>query len=267
MASDIGELYSKISAFLSRGPALTVDIAEYLGMDTTQTSAVLDYYVSKGDIGRTERRYGTSAIYYAKKDLDAAMNKLYQTLDGNEKSVVNKIKTAKVVKSDDLAPAERYLSKSLTDFIKMVSAKDSETGDTIGYLYYYQLTLNDVNAILNPTLSIKAGAAKTREGRQRKAGGTKKLEYLTPEIKNMLFGYGFSNVSRVGADTYYCDYGQNRLRVIVIVANKSSLTNRDFIKFAGYAESYKTICFVLSTAKKIADFSKYGSVINILKVN
>ncbi len=272
MASEIDEIYSKISGFLSRGPALTVDIAEYMGKDTSQTSAILDYYVSRGDIGRVERRYGTSAIYYLKKDLDAALNRLYLTLNGNEKNLINKIKSAGVVKSEDLAPAERYISKSLTDFIKTVSTQDSETGEKVDYLYYYQLSLDNVSEIINasvqkPQKRVEKNAAQTETKRPAAPRKTKLIESMTPELKNMLFGYGFSGVDKIEPDIYYCDYGQNRLKVVVIVAKKNSLTKKDFIKFAGYAESYKTICFVLTTAKKIEDYSKYGNVINVLRIN
>lgn len=272
MTSEIDEIYSKISDFLSRGPALTVDIAEYIGKDTTQTAAILDYYVSKGDLGRTEKRYGTSAIYYLKKDIDAALTRLYQTLNNNEKTLVSKIKSAEVIKSEGLEPAERYVSKALGDFIKTVSAKDSETGDTIEYLYYYQLSLKDVSDILN---TPKIGAAKAQEKTAKSASEqkpirvkrTKLMEPLTPEVKNMLFGYGFSNISKIEPDIYYCEYGPNRLKIIAILATKNSISKKDLIKFSGYAASYKTVSFIITNAKKIADYSEYGNLINVIKTN
>ncbi len=273
MASEIDEIYSKIMNVLSRGPSLTVDIAAYIGKDTTQTSVIIDYYLSKGGVGRTERRYGTSAIYYLKKDRDAALNMLYQTLNNNEKSLVTKVKNAKVIGADDLTPQERYFSRALTDFIKVVAAQDSDTGEKKEYIYYYQFSLDEVSKMLNsgaaapveknpPDKTSKSGEDK----QNKKARKVKITEDLTAEIKDMLFGYGFSNVSKLESEIYYCDYGQNRLRVIVIVSKKNSLTKKDFIKFSGYATSYKTVAFVLSTAKKLADYSSYGNALNIIKM-
>ncbi|MCL5101429.1 MAG: hypothetical protein M1348_02360 [Candidatus Parvarchaeota archaeon] len=270
MGSEIDEIFLKVSNLLSRGPALTIDIAEYIGKDTTQTSAILDYYVGKGDIGRTERRYGTSAIYYLGKDLDLAINKLYETLNGNEKTLVNKIKNAKVLGREDLTPAERYILKALMDFVKIVSAKDSETGETIEYIYYYSLSLKEVSDILNTPKHkmIKSGViSHIAEVKHSKAKRGPIQTLPTTEVKNMLFGYGFSGVDKVDPGVYICEYGPNRLKSIVIMAMKANLTKKDFIKFAGYAASYKTVSFIITNAKKIADYSEYGNIINIIKTN
>jgi hypothetical protein len=273
MASEINEIYSKISEFLSRGPALTIDIAGYIRKDTTQTSAILDYYVSRGSLNRIERRYGTSAIYYFKEDREKALDKLFQTLNSNEKNLINRVKSAKVIKSEDLSPTERYLSKSLTDFIKSVSAKDSETEEKIDYLYYSELTLDEVKAAINPPTAQRLPVAREKNTKQRetqqsrvaKKAGT--IDSSSPETKNMLLSYGFSDASMIEKDIYLCDYGPSRLKVIVIFSNKNSLTDKDFIKFAGYAESYKTVSFVITASQKIGDYSKYGNVINIIKIN
>ena len=274
MASEIDEIYSKIISFLSRGPSLTVDIAAYIGRDTNQASVILDYYLSRGEIARAERRYGTSAVYHLKKDRDAALNMLYQTLNNNEKNLVTKVKNAKVIDAEDLAPAERYLSRSLTDFIKVVAAQDSETGKKKEYVYYYQFSLKDISEILNTGAEVSAKknapekASKATDNKQvKKVAKVRITEDLTAEIKTMLFGYGFSNVSKLEQDIYYCDYGQNRLRVIVIVSKKNSLIKKDFIKFSGYATSYKTVAFVVTPAKKIADYSAYGNSLNIIKTD
>ena len=173
---ELDEIYSKILSMLERGPCLTIDVAEAIGKDTTQTAAILDYYAGQNTISKTERRYGTSAVYYLKKDIDAAMDKIYQTLNNNEKTLVNKMKNIKLIKVEDLSPAERYISRSLNDFLKNVAAKDSETGKRVDYMYYYKLSLDDVKRLMNgeresspapKTKQIQKTESKQREPLQR----------------------------------------------------------------------------------------------------
>jgi hypothetical protein len=273
MASELEELRSKILGLLAKGPVLTIDAAEALGKDTTQTAAILDYYVGQNDITKTERRYGTSSVYYLKKDVDTALTKLYPLLNNSEKALINKVKTMKVVKTEDLLPSERYISKSLGDFLKTVAAKDSDTGKRMDYVYYYQLSLDDVKTFLNGEQE-KESTSQTHQKqppKKEQAGlrlqkRAKLSEPVSEEIKNMLFGHGFSSVTRLGQDIYQCEYGPNRLRTVVIIAMKPGLTKRDFIRFSGYSASYKTVVFVITGAKKIADYSEYGSTINIIRV-
>ena len=269
MASEIDNIHSKIMDFIARKPALTMDIAEYIGRDSDQASAILDYFAAKKELQRSDRRYGTSAIYYLEKDRDVAMDMLYNTLNHEEMALVSKIKTAKVMNSAMLSPAERYISKSLTDFIKTISAQDSETKQKIDLLYYYNLSLEDVSALLNQSKrpeKVRQKAETTQESKKTgKETRLKVAEPLTPEIKNMLLSYGFSDAMRVEPDIYYCDYGQNKLRVVVIFSKKASITKKDLIKFGGYATAYKTVVFILTTARKIIDYSGYGNSINFIK--
>ncbi|MCL5009481.1 MAG: hypothetical protein M1433_00650 [Candidatus Parvarchaeota archaeon] len=267
---ELDEIYSKILSMLERGPCLTIDVAEAIGKDTTQTAAILDYYAGQNTISKTERRYGTSAVYYLKKDIDAAMDKIYQTLNNNEKTLVNKMKNIKLIKVEDLSPAERYISRSLNDFLKNVAAKDSETGKRVDYMYYYKLSLDDVKRLMNGERE-SSPAPKTKqiqktESKQRASKRTKLSEPIPEEVKNMLFGHGFSGVNRVEQDVYQCEYGQNRFKTIVIVSMKPTITKRDLIKFAGYAAAYKTVVFVITSARKISDYSEYGSIINVIKI-
>ncbi len=274
MTSEIDDIYDGIVQLLSHGPALTVDIAENLRKDTVQTSAILDYYVGKGEIGKTQRRYGTSNIYFLPQDRDIAIAKLYGTLDGNEKALVNKIKTTGVVRSSDLAPAERIISQSLGDFIKRVSARDSDTGEKVDYIYYYTLSLDEVKRSINvlpaakTSVQVRQHTAGHGEGipKQVRKPSARSGE-LTPEVKNMLFANGFSGVTRIGSDVYYCDYGQNRLKVVVVLSNKPTLKKKDLIKVAGYASAYKTVAFVLTHASKLPDSKEYGNSINFVRLS
>ena len=267
MVSEIEELHAKIINFLSRGPALTVDIAKDIDKDGLQTSAILDFYVSKGDVLKTTRKYGTSSVYYLPKDVDAAIDKLYQTLDNNEKNLVSKIKSIKIIKVSDMTPAERYISGQLTDFIKKVTAKDSETGEKVEYAYFYKLSLEDISSLINPTQREKTRQkGDLARAPSHTTQGTAKKHVDAAEASAMLSSNGFDNPITVEKGVYLCNYGRHGVKVIVVIINKASVTKRDFVKVAGYASSYKTIAFVLTGAKKVDRMNEYGNSINVIRL-
>ena len=244
-----------------------MDIAKDLDKDGLQTSAILDFYVSKGDIQKTTRKYGTSSIYYLPKDIDPAINKLYQTLDNNEKNLVSKMNSIKVVKVSEMTPAERYISAQLTDFIKRVTAKDSDTGEKVEYAYFYKLSLTDVSGFINPSQKNRSqqreeairAPARTAVRQVKKSTGT-------AEAAAILSSNGFDNPIAVEKGVYLCNYGRHGTKVIVVVINKVSVTKRDLVRVAGYASSYKTIAFVLTGAKKIERTNEYGNSINVIRI-
>jgi hypothetical protein len=252
---------------LMAGPALTIDIAERLGRDTGQTSAILDYFVKREELGRTERGYGLSYFYFLLQDKDKAISRLYETLNQQEKSLVNKIRDAQVADSEDLSPAERYLSQNLTDFIKKVSAMDRETKKGVEYYYYYKLSTDDVRSIINgeKAKTRQQGIRNLQETSRLPAAKKLALRMLEPEID--LSKYGFSEPSRISKNVYMCNYGEHTLRVTVMVINKKSINKNDLIKAEGYASSNKTAVFILTTATKIAEKRQYGNLVNIIKVS
>lgn len=261
MTSKIDEIRDRIIDFLSKSPSFLMDISQSIEIDSTQTMAILDYFASRGELGKTERRYGSSPVYFLPEDKDKALNKLFQTLNQNEKAVISKIKSAGAVKISDLSPMERYISQQLGDFLKKISAKDSETGDTVDFIYYYSLSLDEIRQILNKTETNKA---KTKT-EKKEALTAKKAKNAGEEATKILSDMGFESPSVIGKDIFQAEYGRNRLKVTIVMHKGKSITKKDMIKFAGYSTAYKTAVFVMTKAAKIPEYGQYGDIIKIIR--
>ncbi len=261
MESDINEIRNLIISFLQKGPNFVVDISENIGKDTMQTSAILDYFVGNGDISKTERHFGTSPVYFLEKDRDAALAKLSEGLNSNEKAVINKVKQAGVVNLEDLSPMERYVIQGLGDFIKKISATDRETAKKVDYAYYYKLSLDDIRASINPT----AKAANSKQPKTVQKSRAKKPENGIT-IAPMLQENGFLNPETIDKDVYLCEYGPHAIKVVVGVIEKSPVSKKDLARIAGYSSAYKTIAFALTRTDKVPGKRQYGNSMNIIKV-
>ncbi len=131
---DINEIYDKIIGKLNEGPSLILEIAERIEKDTLQTQTIVDYFAAKGEIKKTSRKFGSSPIYFFEKDREKALNLLMQTLNNQEKALVNKIREKKVINMESLSSAERYISQNLTDFMKKVSAQENALFDFFRFI-------------------------------------------------------------------------------------------------------------------------------------
>ena len=261
MDADINELKSRITGFLSRGPNFIVDISENIEKDTMQTAAILDYFVARGEISKTERKFGTSPVYFLEKDRDAALSRLLDSLNPNERAIISKIKSAGVAKLDELSPMERYLIQGLGDFIKKITAADRDTGRKVDYIYYYKLSLDDIRNIINPPAKEQKTVAKLRQKTveplpKASAGG---------EIA-LLEQNGFTDPEKVDKGVYLCSYGPHALKVIASIIEKSPLKKKDIAKVAGYSSAYKTVAFILTKTDKVSGKKPYGNSINIIKI-
>ncbi len=260
------QLLSQIMTILARGPALTIDVSESIGRDTSQASAILDYYVSRNDISRTARKLGSSPIYFIEKDRDIALNRLFSTLNGKEKTLVDKIKTLKVVKSADLSPVERYILGGLDDFIKKAVVKDSESNQQFEIVFYYKLSGEEVKTIISGqnTRHIKPSAP---EQVQAKTHSVRTAKQSNPQQDiELLLRFGFKEPSKLDKSVYLAKYGDYGLNVVVLIIYKTSLSKSEIVKAVGYATEHKTVSFIITTAKKVAERGAQGNLVNIIKM-
>ncbi|HEX32850.1 MAG TPA: hypothetical protein ENG01_00365, partial [Candidatus Aenigmarchaeota archaeon] len=113
------------------GPALPIDIASFLGVDTTLAKAVLSELVEKGLVFKSKRTIGDSFVYYLKGQEDKVRDMIYPHLSVQERNLVETFKEKGFLSPDDLTPAERFLVKRLGDFL--VEVKDK---NMIGWRYF-----------------------------------------------------------------------------------------------------------------------------------
>ncbi len=265
MDSDMNDLRGKIIGILSRGPALLIDVSEGIERDSLQTEAILDYFVGNGELRKTVRRYGTSPVYFLEKDKDAAVAKLLQVLNGQEKELVGKIRAAGTVKVDDLTPAERYISQNLQDFVKRITAQDDQTGERVEYIYYYALSLDQLKELINTQIYGKRPSARKEKTVVPKKSGIKKQLEVGENVVRTLMSNHFENPLRVDRDLFVCEYGEHRIKVVVQLIDKKKLTSRDFVKIAGYATLHKTVAFILTNAESVSGDKKLGNMVTIVR--
>ncbi|MCL4372562.1 hypothetical protein M1384_00665 [Candidatus Parvarchaeota archaeon] len=258
---DINEIYNKIISKLNEGPSLILEIAERIEKDTLQTQTIVDYFAARGEIKKTSRRFGSSSIYFFEKDREKALNLLMQTLNNQEKALVNKIREKKVINMESLSSAERYISQNLTDFIKKVSAQDNQTGQKADYLYEQGLSLEDVKSFINiKDEKPKPVQRETNIKKPRENKGPIKQEFGETLIKN-----GFEEPKEIEKGVFLCLYGQHKIKVIVQILNKKSVVKKDFINAMGYSTVYKTIVFILTNAEKITGNKSFGNMVYVIK--
>lgn len=258
---DINEIYDRIMGKLNEGPSLILEIAERIEKDTLQTQTIVDYFAAKGEIKKTSRKFGSSPVYFLEKDREKALNVLMQTLNNQEKALITKIREKKVVNTESLSSAERYLSQNLTDFIKKVSAQDNQTGQKADYLYEQGLSLDAVKSIINS--KDEKPKPMQHETTAKKTGENK--EPVKQEVNETLIKNGFEEPKEIEKGVFMCLYGQNRIKVIVQVLNKKSIAKKDFINAMGYSTVYKTVTFILTNAEKIAGNKSFGNMVNVIK--
>ena len=258
---DINEIYNAIIRRLSTGPSLILEIAESIEKDTLQTQTITDYFIPKGEIKKTARKFGSSPVYFLEKDREKALNLLMQTLTGQEKALVLKIREKKVVNMESLSSSERYLSQNLVDFMKKVSAQDSQTGQKVDYLYEQGLTLDSVKDIIN----AKDEKAKKPAVQKLIKIPAENAAISNKEYPSVLLENGFNDPKTIEKGVFLCSYGPHNIKVIVQILDKKSVGRKDFINAMGYGSTYKTIAFIITNADKIAGNKGFGGMVNIIK--
>ncbi len=258
---DINEIHDSLIEFISRGPALILEMAERIEKDTLQTQTIVDYFVGKGEINKTTRKFGSSPIYFMEKDRNKALDMLMQTLNNQEKALVLKIRQNKVINMDSLAPAERYISQNLGDFMKKVSAQDNQTGQKAEYVYEQELSLDDVKKLINGKEEREKPKEITVSSKKHEKKKTQDTHYDEQLKQN-----GFEVLEETEKDVFLCGYGPRNIKVVVQILNKKSINKKDFINAMGYSTLYKTITFIITNADKISGNKGFGSMVNIIKV-
>ncbi len=258
---DINEIYDKIMSKLNEGPSLILEIAERIEKDTLQTQTIVDYFAARGEIKKTARKFGSSPVYFLEKDREKALNVLMQTLNNQEKALVAKIREKKVINTESLSSAERYISQNLVDFMKKVSAQDNQTGQKADYLYEQGLSLDTVKSIINAKdekpkpAQRQTAIKKTREDK----------EPVKQEFNELLIKNAFQEPKEIERGVFLCLYGQHSIKVVALILNKKSIVKKDLINAMGYSTVYKTITFILTNAEKIAGNKSFGNMVNIIK--
>ena len=108
-----------IIRFLSRnGPSLPVEVGKELGYNSLLTKAVLIELIDDGVIRQSKRPIGNSLLYYLPGQEGLVKKELFNDLSIPERHALKRLKQEDRSLSEiELTPQERFIIKSLLDFI------------------------------------------------------------------------------------------------------------------------------------------------------
>lgn len=115
----------------SRGPSLSVELSEKIGLNSFVMSAVLSELKSDGRLRSTHRRIGSSLLFFIPGMEDRARERLFTDLSIQEKKILERIKKSRLVLENNLEPHEKFFINNLADFVNQFNNDGKK-----GYAYY-----------------------------------------------------------------------------------------------------------------------------------
>lgn len=165
-----------LSFIMARGPSLPIDIAKWVGADSFLTSAILSGLVSSGKLKMTSRKIGSSSYYYFPEHELKVRELVMNSLNPQEKRIVEKFKEMKFAFNDELPAQQQFLIKELADLIAPIKLIINGE-ERLGWKY-----------VDFPTSEIE-DLLKERYGKEEKKRGEKKEEKTVGTQKQEIAGF------------------------------------------------------------------------------
>lgn len=144
---DQTERYQRVVTFVKqKGPSFPIDIASLLGSDSIIAAALLSEMASKNHIKKSNRRIGDSLLYYIGGQEEDVRRRLSETFNENEKRLIQKFETSKILSPQELEPMERYIINDLRDFI--IPLVVTYKGTDISFFKFHSVFDNEIHALL-----------------------------------------------------------------------------------------------------------------------
>lgn len=103
----MADLKQQIVDFIKRkGPSMPVEIAVGTGINSIIVSAIISDMVPKKQVLMSNKRIGSSHVYFLQDQRDRMRVKIFQLLDEDEKKAVEDIEKRRVILSSDIPEAE-----------------------------------------------------------------------------------------------------------------------------------------------------------------
>lgn len=139
------------------GPVLPTEISKTVGMDSFLVSAILATLVKNNSVKHSNRRIGSSLIYYVSASQEERMRgRLLGELNELEKKALERIKALRVAFDEDLYPQERLMLKELKDFAMPIQVR-LDDGREIHCWKYHEVSDEELKQIVDNKFRIKKG--------------------------------------------------------------------------------------------------------------
>jgi hypothetical protein len=265
----------------SDGPKLPTELTKAVGVESYIASAILSTLVKNGHLHNSNRKIGSSLIYYIDGQEETVRQMLLKELNVTELKALETIKKMRVALENELYPQERYLMNDLKDFVTQLKLKTDDNQE-ITCWKYYEVSDEELKNIVKSKLVPKKEPEAVKEELILIKEKTVRKKAVT------LSGFG-ENVNKylqgIDADTTAVIRSKPNELVFLIkiptiigsqsfmlfALNKKSITETDLSKI--YVESSKERKPVLlivanelgSKAKKYVE-KHFGDVLKIIKI-
>ena len=265
----------------SDGPKLPTELTKAVGVESYIASAILSTLVKNGHLHNSNRKIGSSLIYYIDGQEETVRQMLLKELNVTELKALETIKKMRVALENELYPQERYLMNDLKDFVTQLKLKTDDNQE-ITCWKYYEVSDEELKNIVKSKLVPKKEPEAVKEELILIKEKTVRKKAVT------LSGFG-ENVNKylqgIDADTTAVIRSKpnelvSLIKIPTIIGsqsfmlfalNKKSITETDLSKI--YVESSKERKPVLlivanelgSKAKKYVE-KHFGDVLKIIKI-
>jgi hypothetical protein len=120
----------------SDGPKLPTELTKAVGVESYIASAILSTLVKNGHLHNSNRKIGSSLIYYIDGQEETVRQMLLKELNVTELKALETIKKMRVALENELYPQERYLMNDLKDFVTQLKLKTDDNQDITCWKYY-----------------------------------------------------------------------------------------------------------------------------------
>lgn len=280
--------YKSVTMFIQQnGPALPIDITQVIGKDSMISNAFLSEMTSKGLVKRSNRQIGNSLLYFLPGQEGIVRKRLSETLNNNERALIQKFERERVIFNNELEPMERYLMNRLLDFLVPINI--TFQGEKL--LCYKTAVLDDqeLHSIIERKLKLFQPEqtqtfkepVKTIKQEIPKRTITKKTKKPKKDITDQLLEKAVSVISSMGGNVIgkevvsknreidvTAQMGSTGTRYLFKIRNKKTLTEKDLsLAFAQVMDKKKPIILLVTgTLSKAAQKFKEKSCGELVKV-
>jgi hypothetical protein len=133
------------------GPILPIIVSKGLGVETYLAGAMLSSLVKNGHLKISQKKIGSSPLYYKGGQERKVQEMLYKELNDLEQKALERVRNLKVATDSELYPQERFLLRSMADFVTLLTVKQGE--QEIGIWKHNSVSEQELNELLKVKLT------------------------------------------------------------------------------------------------------------------
>jgi len=168
-----------LRAVQRRGPVLPAQLTKEAQVSLTFAGAFLSQLVSSGKLFMSNKRIGSSPVYYIKGQETKLQNVLYPHLNPKDQQTFNILKEKKLLKDQDLTPFQKASLNNLKDFAIPLTIKLN--GNAHKFWKWYMLPNDDIGKFLQQQQTFTEEPSLSVEQPKKEIKPVQPVKELTPK--------------------------------------------------------------------------------------